>query len=100
MKNILQIIDKWGNRVVFILVVIVFFKTCTTNGRIDRLEKNLTHSIKEVDTTVNHINTKVITTDEMVDIIKETPFWKSLELEELSDKDKIPINRLKNDYEK
>ena len=33
-------------------------------------------------------------------LIKTTPFWKSLELEELSDKNRVPINQLKNEYEK
>jgi hypothetical protein len=35
----------------------------------------------------------------MVKLIKETPFWKSLELEELSDKNRVPINQLKNESE-
>ncbi len=42
---------------------------------------------------------KTISYEEMTKIIKETPFWKSLELEELSDKNRIPINKLKNEYE-
>ena len=49
---------------------------------------------------VEKINSKTITTNEMIDIVKETPFWKSLELEELSDKNRVPINQLKNEYEK
>jgi hypothetical protein len=32
----------------------------------------------------------------MVRIIKETPNWKTLEIEELSDKNKVPINYYKN----
>ena len=46
------------------------------------------------------INLKTISADDMVGLIKSTPFWKSLELEELSDKNRVPINQLKNDYEK
>ena len=33
---------------------------------------------------------------EMVKIIKETPNWKTLEIEELSDKNKVPVNYYKN----
>ena len=36
----------------------------------------------------------------MINLIKEVPNWKTLELEELSDKNRIPINKLKNDNEK
>jgi hypothetical protein len=34
MKLILNFIDTWGIRVMFFLVVITFFKTCTTNSRV------------------------------------------------------------------
>ena len=82
MKSILNFIDKWGGRISFLLIVIVFFKTCTTNTRVERVEKNLTTQIKNIDSTVNVINLKTISTDDMEDLIKTTPFWKSLELEE------------------
>ncbi len=99
MKNILNFIDKWGGRISFILIVIVFFKTCTTNIKIERVEKSFTNQLNPLDSIVNDINKKTISYEEMTKIIKETPFWKSLELEELSDKNKIPINKLKNEYE-
>ena len=34
MKSILNFIDSWGNRIMFFLVVIIFFKTCTTNTKV------------------------------------------------------------------
>jgi len=98
MKGILNFIDKWGVRLTFILVIIIFLKTCSTNSRVEKVENNLTYQIKEIDSTLNVINGRTISTDEMIEIIEETPFWKSLELEELSDKSRIPINKLKNDY--
>jgi len=100
MKNILNFIDQWGGRISFLLIVIIFFKTCTTNRNIEKVETNLSDKINQIDSTVNVINGKTISTDEMIEILEETPFWKSLELEELSDKNKIPINKLKNDYQK
>ena len=36
----------------------------------------------------------------MIKIIKETPNWRTLEIEELSDKNRIPINYFKNDEER
>jgi len=100
MKNILNFIDRWGGRISFLLIIIVFFKTCTTNTRVERVEKNITTQIESIDSTVNIINLKTISADDMVELIKTTPFWKSLELEELSDKNRVPINQLKNEYEK
>ena len=34
MKPILNFIDAWGIRIMFLLVVITFFKTCSTNSRV------------------------------------------------------------------
>jgi len=34
MKAILNFIDAWGVRIMFFLVIITFFKTCSTNSRI------------------------------------------------------------------
>ena len=100
MKYILNLIDKWGGRISFLLILIVFLKTCTTNTRIERVEKHISADIAELDSVVNVINLKTISADNMEDLIKETPFWKSLELEELSDKNRVPINQLKNEYQK
>jgi hypothetical protein len=41
MKAILNFIDAWGNRIMFFLIIIVFFKTCTTNGRVDKVTKKV-----------------------------------------------------------
>ena len=50
---------------------------------------------------LNGIDSKDLPTKtDMVELIKKTPNWKTLELEELSDKNRIPINKLKNDEEK
>lgn len=104
MKSILNFIDQWGTRITFLLVLVVFLRTCTTNGKIEKTEKVVTKLVttqtEQIDSVLNVVNSKVITMDEMVKTIKETPNWKTLELEELSDKNRIPINKLKNDNEK
>ena len=53
MKSILNFIDAWGVRIMFLLVVIIFFKTCTTNTKVqnvndsvDSLSVKLTKEIK------------------------------------------------------
>ena len=81
-------------------MVVVFTKTCTTNGKIEKTEKAVTKQTEQIDSVLNVINNKVVGMDELVKTIKTTPNWKTLELEELSDKNRIPINKLKNDNEK
>jgi hypothetical protein len=100
MKKLLNFIDNWGSRVSFGLVLIIFLKTCTTNTKIEKVQKELENKTVSIDSTLNQIDSKVITEDKMIKLIKEVPNWKTLELEELSDKNRIPINKLKNDNEK
>jgi len=101
MKKILEFIDKWGFRVVFPLILIMFLKTCSTNTRIEKINKDLVVKTQRLDSLITISNSKpFITKEEMVELIKRTPNWKTLELEELSDKNRIPINKLKNDEEK
>ena len=101
MKKILEFIDKWGFRVLFPVILIMFLKTCSTNTRIEKINKDLVVKMQRLDSLINISNSKpFITKEEMVELIKRTPNWKTLELEELSDKNRIPINKLKNDEEK
>ena len=41
MKPILNFIDTWGIRIMFFLVIIIFFKTCTTNTRIESVNESV-----------------------------------------------------------
>jgi hypothetical protein len=41
MKAILNFIDAWGVRIMFFLVVITFFKTCTTNSKVQDVNDSL-----------------------------------------------------------
>ena len=41
MKAILYFIDAWGVRIMFLLVVIVFFKTCTTNTKVQNVNDSV-----------------------------------------------------------
>jgi len=64
------------------------------------MEKAVTNKILKVDSVTTKISEiHRITKEEMIFLIKNTPNWKTLELEELSDKNRIPINKLKNDEE-
>lgn len=100
MEKVKKFVNGWGTVISFVLVILIFFKTCNTNNTIIKSEKKVNYKINKIDSLVNKINEENINRDEMIELIKETPFWKSLELEELSDKNKIPINQLKNESEK
>jgi hypothetical protein len=41
MKPILNFIDTWGVRIMFFLVVIIFFKTCTTNMKVQNVNDSV-----------------------------------------------------------
>jgi hypothetical protein len=99
MKKVINFIDEWGFRIIFPLVIIMFLKTCTTNNNIEKSELKLRQDIVKIDSLLKKINQDYVTEEKMIDLIKNTPNWKTLELEELSDKNRIPINKLKNDEE-
>ena len=100
MEKVKKFVNSWGTIISFVLVILIFFKTCNTNNTIKKSEEKINFKIHKLDSLVNRINKNTITNEEMVKLIKETPFWKSLELEELSDKNRVPINQLKNESEK
>jgi hypothetical protein len=85
---------------VFPMVLIMFLKTCGTNSKIEKINKELVIKTQKLDSLITvSINKPFISKDEMIFLLKNTPNWKTLELEELSDKNRIPINKLKNDEE-
>ncbi len=52
MKYIIDFLDKWSNRILLPLVLIVFLKTCSTNGKIEKLEKELTKQNVKTDSII------------------------------------------------
>jgi hypothetical protein len=101
MKKGIEFIDVWGNKIILLLVIIVFLKTCNTNYKIEKVSKKIGENYDEIIIILDDIKDKdFIEKEEMIILLKTTPNWKTLELEELSDKNKIPINKLKNDGEK
>ena len=41
MIPILNFIDAWGVRIMFFLVIIIFFKTCTTNTKVQNVNDSV-----------------------------------------------------------
>ena len=101
MKNLLKFIDMWGIRILFPLVLIVFFKTCNTNNKIDNMEKNFNDKIDNILVKkIESLPQESLSKEDMIIIIKQTPAWKTLRLEEISDKERISINALEAEDEK
>lgn len=74
------------------LCLFIFLRTCGTSSELSRIEKDIDSLNKKV----HQLDSTSIKSNEMVRIIKETPNWKTLEIEELSDKNKVPVNYYKN----
>jgi len=80
----------------FMLVFFLFFKSCGTTSRLKNIEKENELLRTKVDTLTGIITTKY----ELKSILENTVMWKTLEIEELSDKNKMPINHYKNELQK
>jgi len=83
-------IQSYINYVVLTFCVIIFMQTCGTKGKIFELK----NEIKKEHAVIDSLSDLIITKDEMIKLIKETPAWQTLRIEEISDKEKISINVL------
>jgi hypothetical protein len=76
-----------------ILVFLLFFKSCGTSSKLKNIEKEN----EVLKTKVDSLTGIAITESEMKQLLEVTVMWKTLEIEELSDKNKMPINHYKNE---
>jgi len=81
-----------------VLVLIIFLQTCGVKSTMRDTEDYL---IRRIDSIAEIQNERliilvdiVIAKEEMEEIIKSTPAWKTLRIEEISDKEHISINVL------
>ena len=56
MKKILSLIDVWGIRIITPLTLIVFLKTCSTNGNVSHAEKKLSQRVDSLSIAVDSLN--------------------------------------------
>lgn len=49
MKKVLEFLDVWGIRVSSLLILIIFFKTCSTNTRVEKTRETAVETNKRVD---------------------------------------------------
>ena len=50
MLRFLNFIDKWGVRISTILILVIFLKTCNTNGKVESVKKQVEVLNHKVDT--------------------------------------------------
>jgi len=84
-----------GSKIIIGLLVLTYFKSCSINSDVDKIKKDLRKTEAEIDTLNATFESTVITELEMKQLIKNTPAWNTLRLEEMSDKERISINALK-----
>jgi len=90
MNKINAFLADHGTKIIIGLLVLVYFKSCSINGDVDKIKKDLRATEAEIDT----LNSQIINEDEMIFLIKTVPAWKTLRIEEISDKERISINAL------
>ena len=79
-----------GTKIIIGLLVLVYFKSCSINGDVDKIKKDLRATEAEIDT----LSSQIVNEEEMIFLIKTVPAWKTLRIEEISDKERISINAL------
>lgn len=76
-----------------VMVFLVFLKSCGTSTQV----KTLMKENKSLNQKVDSLTRIVLTEEEMKNLIENTILWRTLEIEELSDKNNMPINHYKNE---
>jgi hypothetical protein len=88
--------EKIKNYLPYVTLVLVLFtliRSCGTGSELSRMNKNVNQRLDSIEQST--VNKK-----ELEEVLKNTPMWKTLEIEELSDKEHMPINHYKNEEEK
>jgi hypothetical protein len=59
MKNFLNILDVWGVRLMTLLVLIIFMKTCSTNSRVDKVKTQVQLNNAKIDSLVIELRKEI-----------------------------------------
>jgi hypothetical protein len=94
MNKFNQFFASHGIKIVIVFLALIYFRGCGTNSELDRVKKELRVVQTEIDTLNTSFESTVITEERMIELIKTVPAWKTLRIEEISDKERISINAL------
>lgn len=90
MKNIIKFLDDWSSRIMLPLVLVIFFKTCTTNGKIEKVEKDLSSKITTADSS---IKVKLITPKDLERMLKIEGLKVEKRMIQSTDRKILDVNR-------
>ena len=94
MNKLDAFLSKHGSKIIIVLLVLTYFKSCGIDSETTRIKKDQRVLTAEVDSLQSQLNKTIITEKVMIDLIKTIPAWKTLRIEEISDKERISINAL------
>lgn len=94
MEKLNAFLKNHGTKIMIVLLVLIYFKSCGIDSETTRIKKDQRALVAEVDSLQSQLNRTIITEDLMIKLIKEVPAWKTLRIEEISDKERISINAL------
>ena len=79
-----------GSKIIIALLILLYFKSCGVDSEVERVKKDVRALTSEIDT----LSSQIVNEEEMIHLIKTVPAWKTLRIEEISDKERISINAL------
>jgi len=79
-----------GSKIIIALLILGYFKSCGVDSELERVKKDVRALTAEVDT----LSSQIVNEEEIIYLIKTVPAWKTLRIEEISDKERISINAL------
>jgi len=83
-------LSKHGVKIIIALLLLSYFKSCSIDSEVELIKKEQRIMNSEIDT----LSSQVVNEEEMIYLIKTVPAWKTLRIEEISDKERISINAL------
>ena len=79
-----------GIKIIIVIMILTYFKSCSIDSEVERIKKEQRILNNEIDT----LSSQLVNKEEMIYLIKTVPAWKTLRIEEISDKERISINAL------
>tara|TARA_R110002049_G_scaffold109503_3_gene258334 strand:- start:2540 stop:2827 length:288 start_codon:yes stop_codon:yes gene_type:complete len=90
MNNFNKFFIDHGIKIIIVIMILTYFKSCSIDSEVERIKKEQRILTKEIDT----LSSQLVNEEEMIYLIKTVPAWKTLRIEEISDKERISINAL------
>ena len=72
-----------GTKIILALLVLTYFKSCGIDSELTKVKKELRATEAEIDT----LASQIVNEERMIFLIKTVPAWKTLRIEEISDKE-------------